>query len=238
MSRVELHPAYTYYALKQNALVAPLQKGEIVRSEPPKYDIIRGKHKVQDARTKWIRKRESKECLSYDTSFCLVLCLVEVPAEYWTYTLQVLKEPAKIIRQRSDTILIELLDSTSQLLTKVEVPPQYKTVELSFEENPAHYRVESNKEIEIAPATLRIKSDKNLTNVLFEWREVLCSDGDSWLTVQIIQKTLNKKGYKLKEDNIMGKATKKAIIDFQKKNGFPIGNLNIETLKALVLNDL
>lgn len=46
---------------------------------------------------------------------------------------------------------------------------------------------------------------------------------------------MNKRGYKLVEDDIMGKATKKAIIHFQKKFGLDIGSLNIATLKVLGL---
>lgn len=100
---------------------------------------------------------------------------MEVPAEYHTYALQILKEPAKIIRQRPDTTLIEVLDSTSERLVRVEVPPQYKMVELSFLENPAHYRIESDKKIEKISDISSIKQNNSLTNWIFEWREVLCS---------------------------------------------------------------
>jgi len=34
----------------------------------------------------------------------------------------------------------------------------------------------------------------------------------------------------------MGPRTREALIQFQKDNGLPIGNLNIETLRALGVN--
>jgi peptidoglycan hydrolase-like protein with peptidoglycan-binding domain len=35
------------------------------------------------------------------------------------------------------------------------------------------------------------------------------------------------------EDNIMGSLTKAALTKFQKDKGLPVGNLNVETMKAL-----
>ncbi len=51
--------------------------------------------------------------------------------------------------------------------------------------------------------------------------------------VRDLQKKLNDLGYELTENNIMNENTKKALIDFQKKNNLNTGNLDSETLKAL-----
>jgi peptidoglycan hydrolase-like protein with peptidoglycan-binding domain len=49
-----------------------------------------------------------------------------------------------------------------------------------------------------------------------------------------IQKALNKEGYKIKDDGLMGKHTRAAIEAFQKKNGLQIsGNPDEETLAKL-----
>jgi peptidoglycan hydrolase-like protein with peptidoglycan-binding domain len=50
-----------------------------------------------------------------------------------------------------------------------------------------------------------------------------------------IQKALNKEGYKLKDDGLMGKHTRAAIEAFQKKNALKItGNPDEETLAKLL----
>ena len=219
--KIEVYPAYTYYALRQNAIVEPLEKGEVVKIEPPKYDIVKQIQKIEASKAYWVLTMCSGARLGIDPQYCIVACFVERPSEYSSYSLQKMKESAKIIRLRPDTTLIEVLDSTSQLLIQITVPPQYKTIK----------RCKNGSK-----ATYRIEADREFRDKMTEWRGVSCETpyGGSSI-VRSIQQALNKRGYKLVEDNTIGKATKKAIIDFQKKNGFPIGNLNIETLKALDL---
>jgi peptidoglycan hydrolase-like protein with peptidoglycan-binding domain len=54
-----------------------------------------------------------------------------------------------------------------------------------------------------------------------------------------IQKALNKEGYKLKDDGLMGKHTRAAIRSFQKKNGLKVtGAPDDETLAKLGVNKM
>jgi len=53
------------------------------------------------------------------------------------------------------------------------------------------------------------------------------------MTIQSIQEALNERGYRCVIDNILGKETKNALIQFQKDNNLPQGRLDIESLKKL-----
>jgi Putative peptidoglycan binding domain len=67
-----------------------------------------------------------------------------------------------------------------------------------------------------------------------EWREVLCSDKVTASIVTELHRGLKQRGYDPgKADNVMGMQTKKALAQFQKDNGLPVGNLDFETLEAL-----
>ena len=59
-----------------------------------------------------------------------------------------------------------------------------------------------------------------------------CCGGTKNLVEQV-QKALNTNGYSIIEDNTLDEATRNALIDYQKKNDLPVGNLNVETLKHL-----
>lgn len=67
-----------------------------------------------------------------------------------------------------------------------------------------------------------------------EWREVLC---DYQVTADLnhqVQRALRDRGYDPGPiNNVMGTLTKAALVNFQKSNNLPIGNLDIETMNAL-----
>lgn len=65
-----------------------------------------------------------------------------------------------------------------------------------------------------------------------KFREVLCSSRPSTTTIEI-QQALKDKGYDVEVNDVMSEKTKAAIIQFQKDNNLPHGNLNMETLRAL-----
>ena len=222
--QAEMCPADVYYALRKNASVSPLEKGEIVTIELPKYDIRLKKGKVYEGTSYWQKGTTSRESISYDPQYCLVVNHIEQSDTYTFCPFHVLKEPAKIIRHRRDSTLIEVLDSTSELLAKVTVPPQYKTIE---------------RVVEGSLPRMHIESDYNFEGKLSEWREILCNNSRiPTTTVKRIQHALNARGYAVKEDNIMGKATKKALARYQKDKGLPVGLLDKNTLKSLGLSDL
>ena len=65
------------------------------------------------------------------------------------------------------------------------------------------------------------------------WVEVLCPSKVNKTLIQTIQTQLNRKGYPLTIDGIWGAATKRALEQFQRRNGLASGNLNLQTLQAL-----
>ncbi len=73
--------------------------------------------------------------------------------------------------------------------------------------------------------------------VFSEWREVVCSNKITANLTQQVQRALRDRGYDPGPiDNVIGTKTKAALVKFQKDNGLPVGNLDMETLKALGVN--
>lgn len=69
-----------------------------------------------------------------------------------------------------------------------------------------------------------------------EWREVVCSDKITSDLVRHVHDSLLKAGYDTGTDwtdNVIGKETKAALVNFQRDNDLPVGQLDIETLKVM-----
>jgi len=93
----------------------------------------------------------------------------------------------------------------------------------------------STRTIEI-PAEFATVSKKRLVKKggFTEWREVLCNDRVTGYTIRQIQAALRERGYDPGPiDNVLGAQTKAALTKFQKDNNLPVGQLDIETLRAL-----
>jgi len=53
----------------------------------------------------------------------------------------------------------------------------------------------------------------------------------------LLQKALIARGYEIGEvNNVMNSQTKAALLDFQRKNNLPVGNLNLITFDMLGIN--
>ncbi|MBC7776919.1 MAG: peptidoglycan-binding protein, partial [Phycisphaerae bacterium] len=137
----------------------------------------------------------------------------DIPAEYVTVTKQVVKSPA--------TTRIE------------EVPAETQTVTVRVVKTPATIRSEE------IPAETTPVTRRNLVNPgnFSQWREVLCGEKVTGYTIRQIQIALNKAGYNVgTPDDELGPRTKAALTKFQKDRNLPVGNLDLETLKALGVN--
>ena len=67
-----------------------------------------------------------------------------------------------------------------------------------------------------------------------EWREVVCEKYKTVNFMESVQNALIDRGYYGGSVNgIMNAASKDALIKFQKDNGFPVGQLDVESLTAL-----
>lgn len=70
-----------------------------------------------------------------------------------------------------------------------------------------------------------------------EWREVVCANKITASLNRQIQRALRDRGYDPGPiDNVIGTKTKAALVKFQKDNGLPVGNLDMQTMKALGVN--
>ena len=133
-----------------------------------------------------------------------------IPADYTTVTRQVVKTAAAT---REEAIPAEYSTATKQVLKaaattrEIEIPAEYTTV-----------------------TKRRLVKKGGFT----EWREVVCNYKVTAELNRQIQRALRDRGYDPGPiDNIIGTRTKAALVKFQKDNGLPIGNLNVETMKAL-----
>lgn len=177
---------------------------------PAEYETITEDQLVTPAGKKWVKGKADENCLSADPKDCEVLCLVETPAVY-----------KKVTRK---------IEKVAAYNKEVEVPAVTKTVPRRILIAEAY-----DNKIEI-PATYK----SVLQRVLVKkggyqgWKEVLCQQDITESKIAAIQNALIREGYDPGViDNQMGQQTRDALIQFQKDKGLPVGNLNIETLNAL-----
>ena len=133
-----------------------------------------------------------------------------IPAEYATITKQMIASPAST---REEAIPAEYSTSSRSVLKaaaatrEIEIPAEYTTL-----------------------TKRRLVKKGGFT----EWREVVCDYKVTASLNRQIQRALRDRGYDPGPiDNIIGTKTKAALVKFQKDNGLPVGNLNVETMKAL-----
>lgn len=99
----------------------------------------------------------------------------------------------------------KVLCEEPEVTTKIH-EPEYKTV----------------TKIKVNPGTLT------------EWKEILCPADINAYTIGQIQYTLSEKGYATGPvDEIMGEKTKAALVQYQRDNGLPVGQLDLQTIEAL-----
>jgi len=122
---------------------------------------------------------------------------------------------------------------TGDCIRVIEIPAEYGSTSRRVVKAPA-----STRTIEV-PAEYATVTRRNLVKKggFTEWREVLCGDKVTGYTIRQIQSALNAKGYDAgAADNVLGVRTKAALTKFQKDNNLPVGQLDMQTLKALGVN--
>jgi len=109
-----------------------------------------------------------------------------------------------------------------------DVPAVYETITLQRVVTPAQ------EETIVIPATYRTVEKRVVTGGgSIERREVLCDENASPETVQAVQQALNEQGYTVPADGDFGPETLKAIEDYQRANGLPVGHLTVSTVESL-----
>lgn len=190
---------------------------------------------VQPEGGRWVRKKKDPNCLSANPEDCFVMCwevtpaqysydskktlispereeVEEIPATYKTIKVQVIKEPA-----RTETVVIPEVTKTITKQVRVNSDCMGEVITGT----PDQYTTVTEK---------RLVSTGGYT----EWVEILCAANTSDAVVRQVQQALKDKGYSVGTvDGVMGIKTRSMLMQYQKDNGLPQGNLNIETLKAL-----
>jgi hypothetical protein len=191
----------------------PVDKVTRMAHLPDEYGLNTERVKLLDASMKWRLQKNIDRYVRNHSSNCVALCLYEVPAEYRTVKKLIVKATSH--QQRYDDV------DTVIFKQVIETKPLKKTV------------------IDIPPQCEKVFKKLNPHAEYSEWKVFIKGDNESWGNiVSAIQRVLTTRGYDVGEiDNIMGAKTKAACIRFQKDNHLPVGNLNIETLRALGLHD-
>ncbi|HRK26426.1 MAG TPA: peptidoglycan-binding domain-containing protein [Chitinophagales bacterium] len=227
---LEIVPA-TFTTVDEQILVK--EAGSRLDYVPPVYETVTEQVLVSPATTKWVQGKADRNCLNEDPEKCKVWCLTEVPAQYKTVTKQVLKTPATTretpIPAEYKTITKAVVQTPASTRER-EVAAEYKTVTKQVLRSPA-----TTREVEVPAEYSTITSQKLVkTGGFTDWVEVLCEAKVTAAKVREVQEALKTRGYDPgPADNVMGPRTKAALVQFQKDNGLPTGNLNIETLRAL-----
>jgi hypothetical protein len=192
----------------------------LVKPSTIKYEIIQAVYgeisdtiQISNATTRWVKGKADPSCLSDNPENCRVMCLESVPAEFRIQKRRIIASPS--------------------YTKSIEIPAEYKYVTRTVLAKAA-----SKQMIEV-PATYKTINQNVLVKKggFSEWREILCASKITESKVLQIQEALRVKGYNPGPiDNVLGAQTKAALIQFQKDNHLPEGNLNMETLTALGLN--
>jgi len=223
----------TYKTESEKVLVD--EGSSVVTVKPAVYKTETEVVEVEPARTEWKKGKADAGCLSADPEDCKVWCLVEIPAKTKTIYKKVLVTPATETVVKGDpkykTVYSKVVDTPARVEERT-VPAVYKTERKKVLVSPATTRETST------PPVYKTVKKKVLVSAerVGEWKEILCSNKVNSQKIAQIQRALIAKGYDVGPsgvDNVIGADTRAALLKFQKANGLPQGNLNIETLKAL-----
>ncbi len=200
-------PAVYEMVLDTEVIKQAYKKIEVVQAS---YETITDTVMIEPPSTKWVKGEADPACLSADPEDCQVVCLVELPAKYQSISRKILKTPS--------------------YTREIDYPAEFKIVQKKVLKSPA-------KTMEIkTPPTYKTVMNRVLVKKggYTEWREVLCANKVTSDKIMEIQKALLREGYDPGPiDNILGPRTKEALKQYQVDHSLPIGNLNLETLKAL-----
>ncbi len=224
----------TYTSITERVMIQPAQTR--VRTIPAKYRTETRSVLVSEARGQWVKKKKDPNCFSDNPEDCYIACYEEVPAKYRNEKYQVLDRAASTTE--------ETIPAKYQTVTKRVIKDPAKVIEVPVD---AVYKKISTKSLVspeavtevVIPAVYKTVNERRLVKKggYSVWTEILCAAKTSNSTVRSVQEALKAKGYNVGAvDGVMGVQTQTALKQFQTDNNLPIGNFNIETLKALGVN--
>lgn len=215
---------------------------EVVQVVPAQYETYTEQVLVRDAYTTW-KPGAGLYGRSTTTSAGVVptgmdavatgelLCMVQVPAQYDTVT------RTRLVSAESTNV--QVIPAVTKTVTKQVVvePPRIEEVVIPavFETVDVERLVTAAREerIEI-PATYKTVEKRVVTGGGgLEWREVLCDTNTTSAKIREVQQALTAAGYQAPADGAFGPTTLRAMENFQRANGLPVGYLTVSTVEAL-----
>ena len=160
-----------------------------------------------------------------------LLCRVEVPAQYDTVTRTRIKTAERtetnVIPATYKTVTRQVVKTPAQVVEE-KIPAVYDTVTVQKLVKAA------TEETVVIPATYKTVEKRVVTGGGgLEWRQVLCDTNASPAKISEVQQALSDKGYAVPVDGSFGPATLKAMEDYQRANGLPVGYLTVSTVESL-----
>jgi putative peptidoglycan binding protein len=160
-----------------------------------------------------------------------IMCLVEVPPEYRTVKKKVLVEPARTVERTIPAVtktVTKRVVASPATTRAVPIPPKYETLKVRKLVKPA-----VTKRIPI-PATYKtVTKQKKVSTERMVWREILCETNTTPDVIRRVQAALNKEGFKLSVDGVLGASTMRAVEAYQRRNNLGTGGLTLATVKKL-----
>lgn len=215
---------------------------EVVQVVPAQYETYTEQVLVRDAYTTWkpgaglYGRSTTASAGVVPTGMDAVatgelLCMVQVPAQYDTVT------RTRLVSAESTNV--QLIPAVTKTVTKQVVvePPRIEEVVIPavFETVEVERLVTAAREerIEI-PATYKTVEKRVVTGGGgLEWREVLCDTNTTSAKIVEVQRALTAAGYTAPADGSFGPQTLRAMENFQRANGLPVGYLTVSTVEAL-----
>jgi len=214
-----------------------VKEGYCIRKKvPAKYSYKQtGKRLVSGESGHWVRKKKAPNCFSDNPDDCYIMCWEKIPAKYAYDSERILEEGEREDVQQIDavykTIKVQVIKEPARY-DRVDIPAVYKnfTKKVLVDNNCLEDQIVTTSDQYTNKVERRLVSSGGYTG----WVEILCAAKTTDNVVKAVQQRLNVEGYNVgTADGILGNKTRAMLEKYQKDNNLPVGNLNIETLKAL-----
>lgn len=166
---------------------------------------------------------------------------IEIPAEYKTIDVQKVKTPAttKVVEIPAEykTIVKKVrkgcpegyTDKGDDCIRTIEVPAEFTSKNIQKVKTQAEVR-----EAEVPAEYATVVKKTLIKGGYTVWKEVLCENQVNGNVILSIQSALKNRNYDIGNlDQTFGPRTKAALTQFQKDEGLPVGQLDLDTLNLL-----
>lgn len=203
---------------------------EHLKTIPEVYETKTEKVLVKPAYTTWKKGRGPVERISNSTGE--IMCLVEVPAVYKTVSSRVIATPARIEKEMHDAVYKDIKKRVmveGPRMVKRTIPAVYKSIKVKKVLLPAQ-----ETRIDLPAVYQTVTNKVRVSDSVLEWRSILCETNTSGDVVRSLQRALLSADYNPGPiDGVIGRETMDAVKSYQRAKGLAVGQLTIETIRAL-----